>query len=335
MRNNARRRDSSQARAVQYTKAEAKTAARETFTGIWAAVTTPFDAMGRIDHRALANDLRYLIDSLEVGGVFCTGVMGEFWALTHRERIEAIRTVIETCDGDVPVLAHTGHHSARETIELTREAQEAGADFVVVINPYYPISTPDGLRDWFMEVLDAVEIGVWLFDTSYSGASLPLDLIDRLADVDNVCGIKVGHGHERYLEVLRTVSDRILACEASESTWLENMRDHGQTVYMSSALPYLFQTAASQPMSDYTRRALDGDFDAAEAIARSMTPLRNLADKWLHGRWIRDQTNPVPYIKAWAGLLGMSGGVARPPLLPLSNDQLEALAEDLEAAGLV
>src|SRR5215217_2177474 len=121
MRNNAAAETARKREPVQYTKAEAKTAARETFTGIWAAVTTPFDAMGRIDHRALATDLRYLIDSLEVGGVFCTGVMGEFWALTHRERIEAIRTVIETCGGDVPVLAHTGHHSARETIELTRE----------------------------------------------------------------------------------------------------------------------------------------------------------------------------------------------------------------------
>jgi 4-hydroxy-tetrahydrodipicolinate synthase len=320
---------------VQYTKAEAKTAARQTFTGIWAAVTTPFDATGRVDHRALEKDLHHPIDTLEVGGVFCAGVMGEFWALTHRERIDAIRTVVEACDGDIPVLAHTGHHAARETIELTCEAQEAGADFVVVINPYYPSSTPQGLRDWFMEVLDAVDIGVWLFDTSYSGLSLPLDLIDRLAEVDNVCGIKVGHGHERYLEVLRTVGDRILACEASESTWLENMRDHGQTVYMSSALPYLFQTAASQPMNDYTRRALDSDFDAAEAIARSMAPLRNLADKWLHGQWIRDRTNPVLYVKAWAGLLGMSGGAPRPPLLPVSNDEREALAKDLEAAGLI
>ncbi|MFL5839841.1 MAG: dihydrodipicolinate synthase family protein [Thermoleophilaceae bacterium] len=320
---------------MQYAKADAKAAARQTFTGIWAAVTTPFDMEGEVDHAALDEDVRYLIETLAVGGIFCTGVMGEFWALTSRERTDVIRSVVEACNGEVPVLAHTGHHSARETIELTRAAQEAGADFVVMINPYYPVSSPDGLRDWFRQVLDGVDIGVWLFDTSYSEVSLPLDLIDRLADFEHVCGIKVGHGHERYLEVLDRVGDRILACEASESTWLENMRDHGQTVYMSSAVPYLFQTAESQPMNEYTRLALASDFEAAELVARSMAPLRELADKWLHGRWVRERINPVPYIKAWAGLLGMSGGRPRAPLPPLSEDQLAALAGDLGRIGLL
>jgi 4-hydroxy-tetrahydrodipicolinate synthase len=320
---------------VQYAKPDAKTAARETFTGIWAAVTTPFDADGRVDHGAVVEDVRYLIETLGVGGIFCAGVMGEFWALSNRERTEIVRSVVDACNGDAPVLAHTGHHSARETIDLTRAAQDAGADFVVVINPYYPVSPPEGLRDWFSEVLGAVEIGVWLFDTSYSGISLPLDLIDRLADIEHVVGIKVGHGHERYLEVLGRVGDRILACEASESTWLENMRDHGQTVYMSSALPYLFQTAESQPMNEYTRLALAGDFEAAERVAEGMAPLRELADKWLHGQWVRERVNPVPYIKAWAGLVGMSGGRPRPPLPPLRKDQLEALAKDLAGAGLL
>jgi 4-hydroxy-tetrahydrodipicolinate synthase len=320
---------------LQYAKADAKAVARDAFTGIWAAATTPFDGAGSIDHTALERDVRHLIETLGVGGVFCAGVMGEFWALTNRERTEVVRTVAEACNGDVPVLAHTGHHAARETIELTRAAQDAGADFVVVINPYYPAASPDGLRDWFMEVLDAVDIGVWLFDTSYSGVSLPLDLIDRLADVEHVCGIKVGAGHERYLEVLGKVGDRILACEASETTWLENMRDHGQTVYMSSALPYLFQTADSQPMNEYTRLALAGEFEAAEAVARGMAPLRELADKWLHGQWVRERVNPVPYIKAWAGLLGMSGGEPRAPLTGLTGDRLDALAEDLEHAGLL
>ncbi|HEX4718286.1 MAG TPA: dihydrodipicolinate synthase family protein [Thermoleophilaceae bacterium] len=320
---------------MQYAKADAKTAARQTFTGIWAAVTTPFDVQGNVDHAALEEDVRYLIETLGVGGIFCAGVMGEFWALTNRERTDVIRRVVEACNGDVPVLAHTGHHSARETIDLTRAAQEAGADFVVVINPYYPVSSPDGLRDWFLQVLDGIDIGVWLFDTSYSGVSLPLDLIDRLADVEHVCGIKVGHGHERYLEVLDRVGDRILACEASETTWLENMRDRGQRVYMSSAVPYLFQTAESQPMNEYTRLALASDFEAAELVARSMAPLRELADKWLHGRSMRERINPVPYIKAWAGLLGMSGGQPRAPLPPLSKRQLAALANDLERAGLL
>jgi 4-hydroxy-tetrahydrodipicolinate synthase len=320
---------------LRYARADAKAAARQTFTGIWAAMTTPFGADGEVDYGAVAEDVRHLVETIRVGGVFCTGVMGEFWALTSRERSNVVRSVVDACNGEVPVLAHTGHHSARETIELTRAAQEAGADFAVVINPYHPPSSAAGLHAWFTEVLEAVDIGVWLFDTSYSGVSLPLDLIDRLADVEHVCGIKVGHGHERYLEVLDKVGDRVLACEASEGTWLENMRDHGQTVYMSSAIPYLFQTAESQPMNEYTRLALAGDFDAAEQVAGTMAPLRELAEKWLHGQWVRDRVNPVPYIKTWAGLLGMSGGRPRPPLSPLTKEELEALAKELVGVELL
>jgi 4-hydroxy-tetrahydrodipicolinate synthase len=270
-----------------------------------------------------------------VGGIFCAGVMGEFWALTNEERVDVIRRVVSACDGDVPVLAHTGHHNARDTIALTRAAEEAGADFVVVINPYYPVSPAAGLREWFTEVLSSTEVGVWLFDTNYSGISLPLDLIDELADIENVCGIKVGHDHDRYLTVLDRVGDRIIACEASEHTWLENIRDHGQTVYMSSATPYLLQTASSQPMNDYTRLALDGDFDAAAQIADGMAPFRELAGKWLQGRWIRERINPVPAIKAWSELLGMSGGSPRAPLMPLDDDARAELARDLEAVGLL
>jgi len=97
-------------------------------------------------------------------------------------------------------------------------------------------------------------------------------------------------------------------CEANEALWLENMRDHGQTVYMSSAIPFLFQTPRHQPMREYTELALAGEFEKAAEAAATLEPLRALGSKWLHGQWLRDRTMPVPFIKAWAGLLGMPGG---------------------------
>ena len=318
-----------------YARSEAKQAARKQFTGLWAATTTPFTQQGALDRDAILADMAHLTDRLEVGGVFCTGVMGEFWALGLEERKQAVETVIEAATGKCPVLAHTGHVSAVDTIELTRHAERAGADFAVVINPYYPPSTIDGLRAWFHQVLSSVDIGVWLFDTNFSGTTLPMELIDELADVENVCGIKVGHTHERYLETLNRVGDRILVCEANEATWLENVRDHGQTVYMSSAIPYLFQTASSQPMREYTDLALSGDFDKAAEVAATLAPLRELNAKWLHGRWTRDGILHIAYLKAWAGLLGLSGGQPRPPLAPITCAELDELTADLTAVGLL
>ena len=110
-------------------------------------------------------------------------------------------------------------------------------------------------------------IGIWLFDTGYSGVALSTGLIRRLAAIENVCGIKVGRPHARYLELLAAVGDTMLVCSPHEETWLENMRDHGQRVYMSSAAPYLYQTPGWQPMREYTTLALGGDIAGRQKVA--------------------------------------------------------------------
>ena len=317
---------------MDYLPSEAKQAARERFTGLWAAITTPFGATGELDEAALRRDLDRLTGELRIDGVFCGGVMGEFWALSGAERRRLVEVVVECCRGKCPVLAHTGHHSAAETIELTRHAARAGADFAVVINPYYPPATDEGLYRWFEQVCAGAGIGIWLFDTGYSGVALSTSLIRRLATIENVCGIKVGRPHDRYLELLAAVGDTILVCSPHEETWLENMRDHGQRVYMSSAAPYLYQTPGWQPMREYTTLALGGDIAGAEKAAASLDPVRAVAGKWLRGR--PRQIDSIISIKAWAGLVGMSGGAVRPPLVSHSRAELDDLAADLAAAGL-
>jgi len=317
---------------MDYLPSEAKQAARERFTGLWAAITTPFGAAGELDEAALRRDLDRLTGELRIDGVFCGGVMSEFWALSGAERRRLVEVVVQCCRGKCPVLAHTGHHSAAETIELTRHAARAGADFAVVINPYYPPATDEGLYRWFEQVCASAGIGIWLFDTGYSGVALSTGLIRRLATIENVCGIKVGRPHDRYLELLAAVGDTILVCSPHEETWLENMRDHGQRVYMSSAAPYLYQTPGRQPMREYTALALGGDIARAEKVAATLDPVRAVAGKWLQGR--PRQIDNIISIKAWAGLVGMSGGAVRPPLVSHTRAELEDLAADLVTAGL-
>lgn len=320
---------------MNYAKADAKAAARRTFEGLWTATTTPFDAEGHMDRDALAADLAHLVDGLEVDGVFCTGVMSEFWALSGDERRQQVETVVSCTRGRCPVIAHTGHHSIAETIELTRQAESAGAEFAVVIRPYYPAASDEGIFAFYDALCRATDIGVWVFDTSYAGPPLSLELVDRLADLESICGIKVGHPQSHYLDVLARVGDRILVCSPNEGEWLTNMRDHGQRVFMSSAAPYLYQTATWRPMRDYTQTALAGDLDKAAEIAATLAPVRAVADRWLHGRWNRERVNPLPMLKAWEGLLGMSGGPVRPPLVSALAADVGALEADLRAAGLV
>src|SRR5262245_14980224 len=114
---------------MDYRRGEAKAAARAQFRGIWAAITTPFGPDLAVDEAGLRRNMRHLTDTLGVDGVFCTGVMGEFWSLTTDERRRIVEIVVAEARGKCRVIAHTGHHSAHETVELTRHAQSTGADF--------------------------------------------------------------------------------------------------------------------------------------------------------------------------------------------------------------
>jgi 4-hydroxy-tetrahydrodipicolinate synthase len=318
---------------MDYAKADAKQAARNCFTGLWAATTTPFGPAGLLDEAALRGDLDRLTGSLGIDGIFCGGVMSEFWALSGAERRRLTEVVVEQARGRCPVLAHTGHHSAEETVELTRHAAAAGADFAVVINPYYPPASDEGLYRWFAHVCASVDIGVWLFDTSYSGVTLSTELIGRLAEIENVVGIKVGRDHARYLDLLARFGDAMLVCSPHEETWLENMTSHGQRVYMSSAAPYLYQTPFWQPLREYTRLALAGEAAKAAEVAATLDPVRAVAAKWLRAK--ARMIDNIASIKAWAGLVGMSGGPVRPPLVSLTAAERAVLAGDLAATGLL
>src|SRR5262250_1396171 len=289
---------------MDYTKAEAKQAARERFTGLWAAITVPFGAGGGVDEAALRGDLDRLTGGLAIDGIFCGGVMSEFWALSGAERRRLTEVVADRARGRCPVVAHTGQHSAAETIALTRHAEAAGADFAVVINPYYPPASDEGLYEWFAHVCTGVDLGVWLFDTSYSGVTLSTELIERLAGLENVVGIQVGRDHARYLDLLARFGDVMLVCSPHEETWLENMICHGQRVYMSSAAPYLYQTPSWQPLREYTTLALAGETAKAAEVAAILGLVRAVAARWLQGR--ARSIDVIAVIKAWTGLAGMS-----------------------------
>ena len=111
------------------------------------------------------------------------------------------------------------------------------------------------------------------------------------------------------------------------------MRDHGQRVYMSSAMPYLYQTPAWQPMREYTTLALRGEAAKAAEVAATLGPVRAVAGKWLRGG--PRQIDTISSIKAWAGLAGLSGGAPRPPLVPPTPAERDELAADLATTGLL
>jgi len=321
---------------MNYRKSQAKEAARDQFRGIWAAITTPFAPDLSVDEDGLRRNMRYLTGVLHVDGVFCTGVMGEFWSLTKEERRRVVEIVVQEARGKCGVIAHTGHHSAHETVELTQHAEAAGADFVILMTPYYPAADEAMIADWFHFVAERVEIGIWLFDTPFSARpAISPATTARIAEIDNICGAKIARPLDHYREVKRLTRGQIVLSSPSESDFLMLMRDHGQRVHQSSASPYLIQTAGWQPMREYAELGLQGRFEDAAKISATLEPVRAVQRKWLHDRWHHDGIIPIAAIKAWSELNGLAGGAVRTPLQALSEHDRAALRNDLERVGML
>jgi 4-hydroxy-tetrahydrodipicolinate synthase len=320
---------------MNYRKAEAKEAAREQFRGLWAAITTPFTPDNRIDEAGLRRNMRHFTEVLHVEGIFCTGTMGEFWALTKEERKRVVEIVVEEARGKCRVIPHTGHHSVEETVDLTLHAQAAGADFAIVINPYYPAANDEMLYRWFAQLSERTEIGIWMFDTAYSGVELSAAVTARIAELPNICGIKCSRPLPHYADVKRLCGDRIVMSHPSESDWLTLMRDYGARVHMSSAAPFIYQTARWQPMREYTELALSGRFAEAETVAQTLAPVRKVHQRWMRDPWVKDRVIAIGYLKAWMEELGLVGGPVRAPLLLVTVEERAQLKADVEHSGLL
>ncbi|MGZ8198347.1 MAG: dihydrodipicolinate synthase family protein [Burkholderiales bacterium] len=320
---------------MNYRKSEAKEAALSQFRGVWAAITTPFTPDDRLDEPGLRRNMRHMTDALGVDGIFCAGTMGEFWALTKEERKRVVEIVVEEARGKCKVIAHTGHHSPNETVDLTRHAQDVGADFAIVINPYYPAASEDAIYEWFRVVASRVDIGIWMFDTAFAcGPAFSPELTARIAGIENICGIKIGRPLDHYIAVKQRCGNRIVVSHPSEPDCLKLMREHGQKVHMSSAAPFTLQTAAWRPMREYVELALAGRFDEAGRVSRSMSAVREVAEKWLREPWVKHKVVPIAQLKAWTDYLGLAGGHVRAPLLALGANELQALRTDLDRVGL-
>jgi 4-hydroxy-tetrahydrodipicolinate synthase len=315
----------------------AKALAREKVKGLWIAIPTPFAPDGReIDEDALARSVDHYITGLRVDGIFCGGVMGEFWALSLEERKRVHELVVRQAGGRVPVMAHVGHHVFSDMAELCGHALECGADFGIAMNPYYPPAPPpESVRAWYEALAAASPLPMFLFNTTYAGYTLSPELIAELADLDNVCGIKNPQGMEHLLRVQALAGDRIVVTDASERHWLELHTEHGLQALMSTPALALYQRPGDLPVFKYTRLADAGDHEGARKIDERLGPRRDAFDRWMRKPWIERRVIPIAQLKAWLALLGVPQGPVRPPLVPLSREDELALRRDVEALGLL
>ena len=290
----------------------------DTFTGVFPAMTTPFDDDESIDHETLRAHAQRL-EAAGVDGLVPVGTTGESATMTHDEHIDVVETVIEAVD-DVPVIAGSGSNNTREALELSERSADAGADGLLLISPYYNKPEPAGMENHFRAIADAVDLPQIVYNVpSRTGRNIAVETAVSLAEHQNIVGYKAASGDlDRVNEVIERTRDQNFAVlSGDDSLTLPIIAQGGSGCISVAANVEPERTVA------LVGSALAGDFDRAREIQYELGDLF---------RTIFIETNPIPINEAME-MRGIHSATMRSPLSPLQPENRKRLRSILEDLG--
>jgi 4-hydroxy-tetrahydrodipicolinate synthase len=320
---------------ANYTKREAKEWARENMHGHWSTAITPFMPDGEIDPVGVKGNLQHWL-KLGGKGIGITWLTGEFWSLTIEERKRLCELTVESVRGKAFVAVHTAHTSLKSCIELTKHAEETGADLAVMMPPYIICRTPGQFYEFVKCVAAETNLGIAIFNSTQSGMALkPKDIVD-LSQIPNICAVKVATGSVGdVLATHRLAGDKIVVSAAVEDSFFyQDFYGFRQQVLFANPWDWLFDTPEESNFVRFVNHACRGEMTEAATIYRTkIIPLRKLVQTWT-GHLIAKfgGAYPTQLKKVWAELMGLAAGPVRPPLMPLTDEERNRFTKELVEA---
>lgn len=285
------------------------------FIGTCTALVTPF-RKGKLNLPMLETLLQRQMDA-GIGAVVLSGTTGESPTLTTEEKLILFHHAKEFCGSGCTIIAGTGSNSTQQAIRLSRAAEEAGADGLLVVTPYYNKATPEGLYLHFSAIAAAVHIPVILYNVpSRTGVDTPVSIYARLARIPNIIGVKEASTDMTKFAAIRE------CCPEDFYVWSGN-DDMTVPVMSMGGMGVISVASNVVPMAVHTMTgtALAGDFRTASRLQTEMMPLIRL---------LFSQVNPIP-VKSAMRILGYDCGECRMPLTELSEEYEAKLRTILSA----
>ena len=279
------------------------------FTGVCTALVTPF-LDGKINYPMAEQLLRRQIDA-GVSAVVLAGTTGESPTLSDSEKITLFRRCKEYAGDSCTVIAGTGSNDTAHAVSLSKAAEDAGADALLVVSPYYNKATPEGLYAHYLSIAQAVSVPIIIYNVpSRTGVDIPVSVYKRLSALPNIAGVK-----EASTDITKIARIR-QSCPADFSVWAGN--DEQIVPVMSlgglGVISVLSNVCPRETVS-MVEAALAGDFDTAAALQCQLLPLIDL---------LFCEVNPIP-VKAAMQEIGFDCGECRLPLCSLSSTHRQAI----------
>jgi 4-hydroxy-tetrahydrodipicolinate synthase len=283
-------------------------------------MVTPFDRQGKVSEDSLRKLIDYLMEG-RVHGFFPVGSQGEFYALEKEEKKKIMEIVLDQVKGKVPVYAGTGAITTKETITLTKMAEDIGVDAASIITPFFISPTQNELYEHYLAVAKSTNLPLLLYNNpGRTGVNLSADLVVRLSKVDNIVGIKDSSGDMSLTtEYIRRTSDDFSVL-AGRDTLI-----YGTLLYGGKGAIAATANVAPKLVVEIYQAYTRGDIERARKAQAELAPLRlafNLG------------SFPV-VIKDALELMGIKAGTTRAPVKSLNKDKQEMLRNTLQQMGLL
>lgn len=290
------------------------------FRGSAVALVTPFDAAGSVDFEALGALLDWHLASGTDAIVLCA-TTGECATLTDGEFDRILRFSIGRVEGRVPVIAGCGRNDTQHSLRLCLMAQEAGADGLLLVNPYYNKSTQAGIRAHYRYIADRVLLPMLLYNVpSRTGMAISPETCAALAEHPRIVGIKEAGGDFSAMVRLRQLCPRDFALYSGNDDHTLAMLALGAEGVISTAA-----NVAPREMHRLCRLFWQGDLQGALAQQLALQPLVDA---------LFCETNPIP-VKTALDWMGKCGGTLRLPLVEMRYPSALRLEKAMKDFGLL
>ncbi len=289
------------------------------FTGAMVALVTPFQD-GQVDFKTLDKLIEFQLEN-GIDAIVPVGTTGESPTLSHEEHKKVIERVVKVAKGKTPVIAGTGSNSTAEAIELTVFAKRVGADASLQVCPYYNKPTQEGFYQHFKAIAEEVDIPIILYNIPgrCGGQGLMPDTIVRLAEIENIVGIKEATGSLDLASEIATRCDlTILSGDDSLTLPIASVGGKGVISVVANIVP--------TDVKALTDLILDGDFVSARKWHNKLFKLSK--------NMLGLATNPIP-IKAAMAMLNMCSEEMRLPMVPMEETKKAQLRTTLKEYGLL
>jgi len=287
------------------------------FIGSAVAIVTPFTDDG-VNYSVLEELIEFQIKNGTDAIVAC-GTTGEASTMPDKEHIDVIKFAVDIVNKRVPVIGGTGSNDTRHAIELSKEAEEVGADGILSVTPYYNKATQKGLYQHFKMIADSVKIPMVMYNVpSRTGMNMNPDTVKALSEIDNIIAIKECN--------LGQVGDIVNLCSPDFSVYsgddpvvlpVLSLGGKGVISVMANIIP--------RDTHDMVMNFFQGDINGAIKMQLQTLDLIKA---------LFSEVNPIP-VKAAVTLMGFKAGPCRMPLTEIAENNLELLRKEMKAYGLI